>query len=217
MTVPKASFTPRRAKRAPWHFRLAMHLIRRRIRGGYRLVETARRLGWLNVVVPYTLEEGQTLDVPLYRRENLMTGEEAREYEAAAIALLAEEVKRLPPAPLTLVDCGADIGLVSTLLSARCPNVKFLPITACTPCTPFTRTRSTNPSAGICENSFVNDSTSSSSIPVASMSDARRPTVVSSRGSLPGVSTSRGCRSNVTATERTPRSMAASTVRANTA
>jgi len=123
MAVSKAPFTPRRAARAPWHFRLAMHLIRRRIRGGYRLVETARRLGWLNVVVPYTLEEGQTLDVPLYRRENLMTGEEAREYEAAAIALLAAEVKRRRPAPVTLVDCGADIGLVSTLLSARCPNV----------------------------------------------------------------------------------------------
>ena len=90
--------------------------------------------------------------------------------------------------------------------AARCPNVKFLPITACTPCTPFTRTRSTNPSAGICENSFVNDRTTSSSIPVASINDARRSTVVSSRGSLPGVSTSRGCRSNVTATERTPRS-----------
>ena len=54
-------------------------------------------------------------------------------------------------------------------------------------------------------------------MPVASISDARRSTVVSSRGSLPGVSTSRGCRSNVTATERTPRSRAASTVRANTA
>ena len=108
-------------------------------------------------------------------------------------------------------------GRLSIVPAARCPNVKFLPITACTPCTPFTRTRSTNPSAGICENSFVNDSTSSSSIPVASISDARRSTVVSSRGSLPGVSTSRGCRSNVTATERTPRSRAASTVRANTA
>ena len=95
--------------------------------------------------------------------------------------------------------------------------MKFLPITACTPCTPFTRTRSTNPSAGICENSFVNDSTTSSSMPVASINEARRSTVVSSRGSLPGVSTSRGCRSNVTATERTPRSRAASTVRANTA
>ena len=63
----------------------------------------------------------------------------------------------------------------------------------------------------------MNDSTSSSSIPVASINDARRSTVVSSRGSLPGVSTSRGCRSNVTATARTPRSRAASTVRANTA
>jgi FkbM family methyltransferase len=123
MVASKAPFPPRRAARAPWHFRLAMHLIHRRIRGGYRLVETTRRLGWLNVVVPYTLEEGLTLDVPLYRRENLMTDQEAREYEAPAISLLAEELKGRRPAPVTLVDCGADIGLISTLLSARCPNV----------------------------------------------------------------------------------------------
>jgi FkbM family methyltransferase len=100
-----------------------MHMIRHRIRGGYRLVETARRLGWLNVVVPYELEEGLALDVPLYRRENLMSDREAREYEAPAIALLAGEVRKRRPAPVTLIDCGADIGLVSTLLSARCPNV----------------------------------------------------------------------------------------------
>jgi FkbM family methyltransferase len=115
--------SPRRAERAPWHFRLALSLIRRRIRGGYRLVGMARRLGRLNVVVPYVLEEGLTLDVPLYRRENLMTAEEAREYEALAIACLVEEVKARRPAAVTLVDCGADIGLISTLLSARCPDV----------------------------------------------------------------------------------------------
>jgi FkbM family methyltransferase len=99
-----------------------MALIRRRIRGGYRLVETARRLGWLNVVVPYTLGEGLALDVPLYRPENFMSDREARDYEAPAIALLAAEIGGRP-GPVTLVDCGADIGLISALLLDRCPNV----------------------------------------------------------------------------------------------
>ena len=122
MSVSKATPPPRRAERPPWHFRLAMTLIRRQIRGGYRLVDTARRLGWLNVVVPYTVGKGPALDVPLYRPENFMSDREAREYEAPAIALLAAEIGRRP-APVTLVDCGADIGLVSALLLDRCPNV----------------------------------------------------------------------------------------------
>src|SRR5436305_3172243 len=122
MSVSKATPPPRRAERPPWHFRLAMTLIRRQIRGGYRLVDTARRLGWLNVVVPYTVGKGPALDVPLYRPENFMSDREALDYEAPAIALLAEEIGRRP-APVTLVDCGADIGLVSALLLDRCPNV----------------------------------------------------------------------------------------------
>ena len=108
-------------------------------------------------------------------------------------------------------------GRFSTVPAALWPNVKFAPMTACKALTPPTRTRSTKPSAGIWENSFVNARTTRSSMPMASMREARRSTVVSSRGSLPGVRTSRGCRSNVIATARTPRSRAASTVRAITA
>ena len=109
-------------------------------------------------------------------------------------------------------------GRLSTVPAARWPNVKFASHHRMHSRARRSRGRAPrSPSAGICENSLVNASTTSSSMPVASISDARRSTVVSSRGSLPGVSTSRGCRSNVTATERTPRSRAASTVRANTA
>ena len=54
-------------------------------------------------------------------------------------------------------------------------------------------------------------------MPEAAISSALRSTVVSNRGSLPGESTSRGCRSNVIATERTPLSTARRTTVRSTA
>lgn len=108
--------------RAPWHFRLAKSLIRYRIRGGYRLLATARKLGWLDMVVRYPLSDRISLDVPLYRDENLWNEDDLREYEAESIDLLAAEVAGRPE-PVTLLDCGADIGLFSALLTARCPGI----------------------------------------------------------------------------------------------
>lgn len=121
-SAASAHALPRRVARAPWHFRLAKSLIRSRVRGGYRLLATARKLGWLDVVVRYPLSERISLDVPLYRDENLWNELDLREYEAESIDLLAAEVLRRPE-PVTLLDCGADIGLFSALLAARCPGI----------------------------------------------------------------------------------------------
>lgn len=122
ISAPPGRSGPRPSGRVPWHFRLAKFLIRHRLRGGYRLIETARQRGWLNVVARYPLADGIALDVPLYRRENSWSERDVREYEAEAISLLAESSRRLP-GPVTLVDCGADIGVFSVLLAARCPNL----------------------------------------------------------------------------------------------
>lgn len=118
-----ASAPPRHTDRAPWLFRLAKSLIRYRIRGGFRLLATARKLGWLNVVVRYPLSDRVSLDVPLYRDENLWNERDLREYEVSSIDLLAAEVSKRPE-PVTLLDCGADIGLFSALLTARCPSIE---------------------------------------------------------------------------------------------
>jgi FkbM family methyltransferase len=101
---------------------LAQLLISHRIRGGYRLMETAFRRGWLNVVVRYPLADGVALDVPLYRRENLWSERDVREYETLPISLVVEILRRHPE-PVTLIDCGADIGLVSLRLAAQYPNL----------------------------------------------------------------------------------------------
>lgn len=48
----------------------ATFLNRHRIRGGYRLIDTAAALGWLNVPVRHELGNGISILVPLARREN---------------------------------------------------------------------------------------------------------------------------------------------------
>jgi FkbM family methyltransferase len=114
--APGAS--PRLIGGAPWHFRLAKYLIDHQVRGGYRLIDTARKLGWLNVIARYPLDNGVTVDVPLYRVENPWSERDIREYEDSGLSFLTEALGRRP-GPVTLVDCGADIGLFSVLLASR--------------------------------------------------------------------------------------------------
>ena len=118
----RSNFTPGISPRltggAPWHFRLAKYLIHNQFRGGYRLIDAARKLGWLNVIARYNLDNGVKVDVPLYRVENSWNERDIREYEEAGLAFLAETLRERP-GPVTLVDCGADIGLFSVLLASR--------------------------------------------------------------------------------------------------
>ena len=55
---------------APLSFRLATFLNRHRIRGGYRLLDTAAALGWLDGLMRYELGNGVSILVPLARPEN---------------------------------------------------------------------------------------------------------------------------------------------------
>jgi FkbM family methyltransferase len=111
------------AYRPPWHFRVAKYLIHHHLLGGYRLLDTFGKLGWLDLIVRYRLTDRVTFDVPLYRAENLWSEQDLQSYESEAIASLAEAVRERTE-PVTFVDCGADIGLCSALLAARCPNLE---------------------------------------------------------------------------------------------
>lgn len=102
----------------PWSFRLASFLNQRGIRGGYRLLDTAAALGWLDGLVRYELTGGVAILVPLARRENRWTREEVESYEWRPVALFCERLAALA-APVRLVDCGADIGLFSARVAAR--------------------------------------------------------------------------------------------------
>jgi FkbM family methyltransferase len=107
---------------APWHYRAAKWLGRRGIRGSGMWIRLAHRLGLLDCVVRYPVAPGLTIDVPLYREANWWDVQQIAEYERAVLDALAAEVRQLPP-PKVFVDCGADIGLFTVGLVARCPDI----------------------------------------------------------------------------------------------
>jgi len=108
----------------PWYFRLGRYLSKHKIRGGDRLLSEARRRGLLDQLVVYPVGPGGVqLRVPLWRPCNEWLEEDVRDYEAAFMRVLSEAVCQLP-GPVTLVDCGADIGTVSAHLVSRCRNIQ---------------------------------------------------------------------------------------------
>lgn len=107
--------------RAPLIFTLAKWMQRLHIRGGHHLQRLARERGWLNVIIRYRLGPRVQLDVPLALRG--YDEQRVVHYEREAITVVAELAARLP-GPVTLLDCGADIGLISAHLVAVCPNVQ---------------------------------------------------------------------------------------------
>lgn len=106
----------------PWSFRLAAFLNRHRIRGGYRLLDTAAAVGWLDGLVRYELGNGVAILVPLARRENRWTRQDVEQYEWRPVALFCEHLAALG-GPVRLVDCGADIGLFAARVAARVPGL----------------------------------------------------------------------------------------------
>ena len=113
---------PIRRSSAPWSFRLAKLLIRSGLPGGYRLLDIARRRGWLNCLVRFPIGTGVDIDVPLYRPENLWDRRDVLDYDPPLIDDLVQAAARFP-APRVLIDCGADIGTVSVLVAARDPGL----------------------------------------------------------------------------------------------
>lgn len=107
---------------APWYFRLARYLARRKIRGGDRLVLEARKRGLLDRLAEYPLANDVTLQVPLWRPCNSWDQEDVLRYEAAFMRGLSSAIHQLPHG-VTFVDCGADIGTVSAHIVSRCKNV----------------------------------------------------------------------------------------------
>lgn len=100
-------------------FRLARAITRRRWRGGYRLQDAIRRAGLLNRVVRYRISDGVTVDVPIWRPENAWDRDDLLAYQSELVDDLVGAVEGMQ-APATLLDCGADIGLVSVMVAARC-------------------------------------------------------------------------------------------------
>ncbi len=116
------SYAPPQVEPTPFALRVGSWLNARGLRGSHRLRSLARLLGQLNRVVQYPLPRNVHIDVPLYRFENCWTARELNEYEPELINALAESAENAT-GPVRLIDCGADIGTISTVLFSRCPNL----------------------------------------------------------------------------------------------
>ncbi|MGF1644402.1 MAG: FkbM family methyltransferase [Thiotrichales bacterium] len=107
----------------PFSFRLVKWLQARELRGAWRLESLLANRRWRRSLVRTDLARGISIDVPLeYGRAH---------YELAALAQYrdalvdqASSVLASYPGPFTLIDCGADIGLMSARLVAANPSIR---------------------------------------------------------------------------------------------
>jgi FkbM family methyltransferase len=98
-------------------YRLAEALNRWKLRGGCRLGRWASR----GCVVEYDLGDGLHLTVPLYREDNRLGREEILSYEAQLLGCMRDAAS--PMRDATLIDCGADIGMMSIMLRRQIPAI----------------------------------------------------------------------------------------------
>jgi len=102
----------------PKMFSLARNMIRHHIRGGYRLWNMLHKNGALNCTVCYDIKgpaRTTQLFVPLYREVSSKSRVEIEQYEKRVIEAISTEIKNLQQ-PIHFIDCGADIGMVTTAL-----------------------------------------------------------------------------------------------------
>lgn len=98
-------------------------MIRNGVRGGYKLLKFSRRLGLLDKVVRYPISDAVTLDVPVGRRDNHWDRTDILEYEKELVERVCMAARHVEGA-LTLVDCGADIGIITVRLAAELPGIE---------------------------------------------------------------------------------------------
>ena len=122
MSTALLSYASLQVEPTPFVLRIGSWLNARGLRGSHRLRTLARSLGQLNRVVQYSLPRDVHIDVPLYRPENCWTAQELNEYEPELVNALAEAAGNAT-GPVRLIDCGADIGTISTVLYSRCPHL----------------------------------------------------------------------------------------------
>ncbi len=107
---------------SPLILQLAHFLQHNGIRGGHFLEETARARGWLDVLVRFELSRNVRIDVPAFAGSYDLSN--IHSYEHDLIGMLERRISHSPGKPLTLLDCGADIGLFSALLVASCDRIE---------------------------------------------------------------------------------------------
>lgn len=109
--------------RPPLLYSAMKFMMRHRMRGAWRLFELMKRRNYFQrKVISYEIEWGVRIHVPIYRPERRWDRFDLLHYEPELIKVLVDLANR-GDAPLTIIDCGADLGLISILLSVRIARV----------------------------------------------------------------------------------------------
>jgi hypothetical protein len=106
--------------REPLLFQIAKVLERRKIRGSTRLLRSIDRLGWLKRPVDYRISDSVNILVPIAR--NGYDSYDLDHYETDLLDAVAKAVRNFKGS-FTLIDGGADIGVISLKLFAICPSI----------------------------------------------------------------------------------------------
>lgn len=110
-------------KNPPLSFRIVKWLQSRNVRGSWRLGDLFSKRNLWNKYVRYTINEHSSVDIPIAIRPYTLSY--IKNYEKDSI----EFVKRILPqynSNFTLVDCGADIGLMAISLISNCLMINQL-------------------------------------------------------------------------------------------
>ena len=109
--------------RPPRLFSTMKFMMRYRMRGAWRLFEFLKKRGYFDKkVIRYEIGSGISVHVPIFRPERRWDRFDLVHYEPELIGRLVDEA-RASDGPLTIIDCGADLGLVSMLLTSRLARV----------------------------------------------------------------------------------------------
>jgi FkbM family methyltransferase len=114
--------------RPPFYFRVVQKRIAADKRGGYFLARILallqRRFGILNRCAPFKIDEGETVIMPLYW-PNLFKKNRISNYERPQIEAFTRAIERFGE-DVSLVDCGADVGLFSRLAIHNSRRIKLV-------------------------------------------------------------------------------------------
>ena len=111
-----------RESRPPLVYELAKYMTRHGIRGGQRLLNAINRSGMMERNVVYKIDRKISVVIPMHLSFSykFFDSHVLANYEKEVVTAIAAEAGSLP-APVTYVDCGADIGLFAGLVAARTP------------------------------------------------------------------------------------------------
>ena len=105
---------------APALFRFIKMLNHRNVRGSYRLLSVCQPY-WAGDTIAYALSPKVSLAVPIGREENCWDLDDIFGYETDLIEVFSSALRFL--SNVTLIDCGADIGLFSAVVCSRCDRI----------------------------------------------------------------------------------------------